>query len=44
MDLTPKKVRVKKFVSDDIINYSLETKPLNLPTLNVQMLTLRKLG
>jgi hypothetical protein len=45
MNVTPKKKKeMKKCESDEITNYSVETKPLNLPALNVQMLTLRKLG
>jgi hypothetical protein len=44
MDVTPKKERNEKVQSDEITNYSVETKPLNLPALNVQMLTLRKWG
>ncbi len=43
MDLMLKK-EMKKFECDYKINYSAETKPLNLSTLNFQMLTLRKLG
>jgi len=35
MDLTPKKERNKKCQNDEITNYSIETKPLNLPALNV---------
>jgi hypothetical protein len=35
MDFTPKKEEMNKCESDEITNYSVETKPLNLPVFNV---------